>query len=170
MTGYSPDAWSSFFVAQAGAAAALSGLLFVGVSINVQTIVASPGLVRRALEAFVLLAEVLILSAVALVPGASRTALGWGLLGVSVLAWAVVSRVHLDVMAAIRAAGAAAAPRWSGPVRIVLGQAAAVAFVVGAVTLIADGGGGLYWFAPGVVFAFFTALTNAWVLLIEIQR
>ncbi len=31
-------------------------------------------------------------------------------------------------------------------------------------------GGGLYWFAPGVVFAFVAALADAWVLLIEIQR
>jgi hypothetical protein len=167
MTAYSPDAWSDFFVAQAGAAAALSGLLFVGVSINVQTIVSSTRLVRRAVEAFVLLVEVLILSAVTLVPDASRTALGWGLLGASVLAWAIVSRLHLQVLATARGPET---PRGSLPVQIFLGQAGTVLFVVGAVTLLVDRGGGLYWFAPGVVFAFVAALLNAWVLLIEIQR
>jgi modulator of FtsH protease len=170
MTAYSPDAWESFFIAQAGAAAALSGLLFVGVSINVQTIVSATRLVRRALEAFVLLVEVLILSALALVPDASRTALGCGLLGASVLAWAIVSRLHLQALATVQGSEAAAAPRGSVPVQIFLGQAGTVLFVIGAITLIAESGGGLYWFAPGVVFAFVAALVEAWVLLIEIQR
>jgi hypothetical protein len=170
MTAYSPDAWDSFFVAQAGAAAALSGLLFVGVSINVQTIVASTRLVRRALEAFVLLVEVLILSVVSLVPDASRTALGWALLGVSVVAWMVILRAHLEVVATVRGPEAGTAPRGSVPVQILLGQAATVAFVVGAVTLLVERGGGLYWFAPGVALAFGSALMNAWVLLIEIER
>lgn len=170
MTAYSPDAWDSFFVAQAGAAAALAGLLFVGVSINVATIAASTRLVRRALESLVLFAEVLILSVVALVPGASRTALGWGLLGISVVAWAGVSRVHLLTIATARSAEPGVTPRSSVPVEVALGQAATISFVIGAATLIAASGGGLYWFVPGVVFAFAAALTNAWVLLIEIQR
>ncbi len=170
MTGYSPEAWDSFFVAQAGAAAALSGLLFVGVSINVRTIVASPRLVRRALEAFVVLVEVLILSAVTLVPDASNTALGWALLLISGLAWAVISRTHVRLMATGTGPDEGVAPRWSVPVQIFLGQAATVPFVVGAVTLLLEYGGGLYWFAPGVVFAFVAALANAWVLLIEIER
>jgi hypothetical protein len=170
MTAYSPDTWESFFVAQAGAAAALSGLLFVGVSINVRTIVASTRLVRRALEAFVLLVEVLILAVVILVPDSSSTAIGWGLLGVGALAWAIVTRGHLQVAATSRSPEAAVTPRGSVPTQILLGQAATVPFVVGAVTLIIGAGGGLYWFAPGVVFAFVAALLNAWVLLIEIER
>ncbi len=51
-----------------------------------------------------------------------------------------------------------------------LGEAAAIPFVVGAATLLADAGGGLYWVVPGVVFAFTAALADAWVLLVEIQR
>jgi hypothetical protein len=170
MTAYSPDAWESFFIAQAGASAALSGLLFVGVSINLSTIAGSTRLVRRALEAFVLLVDVLILSAVALVPDASRAAIGWSLLAISLLAWAIVSRAHLQVVAASRGAEGSLAPRWSVPAQVFLGQVATIAFVLGAVTLIVEGGGGLYWFAPGVIFAYSGALVDAWVLLIEIQR
>jgi hypothetical protein len=43
--------WSEFFVAQAGAAAVLAGLVFVGVSINLDKIIGIPSLPSRVLEA-----------------------------------------------------------------------------------------------------------------------
>ncbi len=170
MTAYSPGTWDTFFTAQAGASAALAGLLFVGISINVTLIVASARLVRRSLEAFVLLVEVLIVSAVTLMPDVSRTVLGWELLAIGALAWAIVLRAQTRAIAARRSPEAAGAPRGSLFAQVVLGQAATVPFIIGAVTLIAKAGGGLYWLAAGVVFAFVAALVDAWVLLIEIQR
>jgi hypothetical protein len=170
MTAYSPDAWNTFFAAQAAASAALAGLLFVGISINVGKITASTRLVRRALEGFVLLVEVLLLSALTLVPGISRGVLGWGLLAISTLAWVMVLRLQIQTVAVRNSAEAAAAPRGSLPAQVVLGQAATVPFVVGAVALIANSGGGLYWFPAGVIFAFLASLADAWVLVIEIQR
>jgi hypothetical protein len=58
------DDWGDFFVAQAGAAVALAGLVFVGVSINLDKIIAIPSLPGRALEAMVLLVAVLVESSV----------------------------------------------------------------------------------------------------------
>ena len=53
--------WHDFFLAQAGAAGVLTGLVFVGVSINLQKIVSDPssGLAGRAAEALILLVAVL---------------------------------------------------------------------------------------------------------------
>ncbi len=167
---YTPHAWDGFFAAQAAASAALAGLLFVGMSINIAAITASKRLSRRALEAFVLLVEILLLSTLVLIPDVSHVALGWGLLGVGVVAWAMVGRGHLTAVASRRGPEAAAAPRGSIPAQVVFGQAATLLFVVGAATFIAAAGDGLYWFAPGVVFAYVAALADAWVLLIEIQR
>ena len=87
---YTPHAWDGFFAAQAAASAALAGLLFVGMSINIAAITASKRLSRRALEAFVLLVEILLLWTLVLIPDVSHVALGWGLLGVGVVAWAMV--------------------------------------------------------------------------------
>ena len=47
--------WESFFIAQVGAAAALAGLVFVALSINLRQVVSSPILVGRAAEALLLL-------------------------------------------------------------------------------------------------------------------
>jgi hypothetical protein len=63
--------WHDFFLAQAGAAGVLTGLVFVGVSINLEKIVSDPrsGLAGRAAEALILLVAVLLASVLALVPG-----------------------------------------------------------------------------------------------------
>jgi hypothetical protein len=61
--------WHDFFLATAGATAVLAGLVFVGVSINLDTIMANPvyGLAGRALEALVMLVAVLVVTCLLLV-------------------------------------------------------------------------------------------------------
>src|SRR5260370_26332379 len=61
--------WESFALAQVGASAALLGLVFVGISINLRDIVGSGSLVHRAAEAVILLGSVLAVATVVLFPG-----------------------------------------------------------------------------------------------------
>ena len=77
---YEASEWSDLFVAAAGASAALAGLLFVAVSINVERIVEYRGLPERALEALVMLLGVLVISILGLIPGQDHIALGIELL------------------------------------------------------------------------------------------
>jgi hypothetical protein len=58
VTAYDASEWSDLFLASAGASAALAGLVFVAVSINVVRIVRFPGLPERALETVLLLLAV----------------------------------------------------------------------------------------------------------------
>jgi hypothetical protein len=60
--------WSDFFVAELGAAAALTGLVIVGISINVTRILAMPGLIGRAAETLIAPTGLLVISTFALVP------------------------------------------------------------------------------------------------------
>jgi hypothetical protein len=77
---YDPETWHDLFIAAAGATAALSGLIFVAVSINLRDILAeqkkigSSYLTGRALESLVALLIVLGISLVGLDPFISRVA------------------------------------------------------------------------------------------------
>jgi len=83
--------WDNFFIAQVGASAALAGLVFVGVSINLREIVADPRLVGYALEALVVLLGVLVASSLLLVPGQPPALLGGEVVVVGLGAWLLVS-------------------------------------------------------------------------------
>jgi hypothetical protein len=45
-----------------------------------------------------------------------------------------------------------------------------VPLVVGGASVLAESGGGLYWIVAGIVLAVVGAVSNAWVLLVEILR
>src|SRR5829696_5730993 len=91
------NAWHDFFLAQAGAAGVLTGLVFVGVSINLQTILSDPtsGLAGRAAEALVLLVAVLTASCLLLVPGQGAVLVGIEVLVIGVADWASVVSIQL---------------------------------------------------------------------------
>ena len=76
MSAYQLDDWADFAVASAGAAAALTGLLFVAVSINLTRILEFPHLPGRAAGTLGMLLTVLLVAVVLLAPGQPRQATG----------------------------------------------------------------------------------------------
>jgi modulator of FtsH protease len=85
---YSAAQWANFFVAEVSASAALVGLLFVAVSINLAKITQFPSLPGRAFEALIVLVMVLFVATFALVPGQSTTALGVEVSCTAIAGWA----------------------------------------------------------------------------------
>lgn len=79
--GQSLVGWHDFFLAAAGATAALLGLLFVGVSINLSSIAADErvDLRTRAAQAFANLVFVLVVSLIMLVPNSDPSFIAIGL-------------------------------------------------------------------------------------------
>jgi hypothetical protein len=155
--------WENFFVAEVGAAAALSGLLFVAVSINLTRILAIEHLPDRAGETLVVLFGVLAVASFGLVPGQSHV-----VFGVEVTATGLLVSIS-TVKTQLRAYGNVEARRWL--VRRIVGtQVATVPFIVGGALLAAGRGSGLYWAAAGVLASFASGIQNAWVLLVEILR
>jgi hypothetical protein len=153
------------FLAGAGASAALAGLLFVAMSINLDRILQGVGLPGRAGEAMVLLVTVLVVSMLGLVPGQAPTMLGVELLGTGLVAWLILTTIHVR---AVRGRVGPYPAALAG--RIVMAQMAVLPLLAAGVSLLVRAGGGLYWLAPGVVLCLVVAVLGAWVLLIEILR
>ena len=164
------DEWHDFLLAQAGAAGVLTGLVFVGVSINLQQIVSQTGsgLPGRAAEALILLVAVLTASVLLLVPGQGAMLIGGEVLVVGLVAWGWVVAIQLLRLRSWRTMQS----DLRGPfvLRVTLCQIATLPMVVAGIAVLTVGRGGLYWLVAGTVFASLVALFDAWVLLIEINR
>jgi modulator of FtsH protease len=164
MTAYDPSQWTDLFVATTGGAAALAGLVFVAVSINVERILHLEGIPERALETVLTLLAVVIVSIACLIPGQSTAALGLELLAIALAYTFAVTAL------ARRSLPTDEAPfRWRVG-RIVVSTLGAAPLLIGAVSLIAETGGGLYWVVASIAAAICGAVANAWVLLVEILR
>src|SRR5579871_2371445 len=85
----------ALFGAEVAASAALTGLVFVAVSLNLKPILDFPSLPRRVLKALCMLTLVLVISSLAMVPGQGSALLGLELLvlGLVTLIWVVVRDV-----------------------------------------------------------------------------
>jgi len=159
--------WENFFVAEVGAASALSGLVFVAVSISLQRIIGSRHLRDRATETLMTFLSVLAVSTCGLVPGQSAAMLGFEIAGAGLLVWMVAVRRHwrahrdpsLDPEAR----------RWLW-LRVLGAQASNLPFVAAGAMLVTGHDHGLAWVAPGSLGSFAAGAFNAWVLLVEIQR
>jgi hypothetical protein len=156
--------WHDLFVATAGAAAALTGLIFVGISINLQKILSHPTLVTRASLSLILLMAILIFSVLLLIPG-GRAAIGWVFTFLACTLWIVVLRSDITIYRKSER-------QYRGQFLfvIVLDQVCTVLYVIGGICLLASGDAGPYWIAAAFLFSFGKSVLDAWVLLIEIMR
>ena len=158
-------AWNNFFFAQVGASAALVGLIFVAVSINLTKILASPRLPSRAREAPIVLLGILIVSSLMLVPEQPVAITGMELLVVGIIIWGVVTWLNVNNLIKT-----AARYRPYTLINIVLNQFALVPYIIAGINILTWGLGGLYWLVPAIILSFVKALMDAWVLLVEINR
>jgi modulator of FtsH protease len=157
--------WENFFISQVSASAALTGLIFVSVSINLPKIIAMPGLPGRAFEAVLVLVSVLIISSLLLIPNQSLTLIGLEVLTIGILAWGTNTSFQVSIW---RQMEAKYHRRFIQ--QITLNQVATLLLVVSGVLILTIGASGVYWLVPGFILCILAALLDAWVLLIEINR
>lgn len=159
------DAWQTFFAAEVGASAALLGLLFVSVSINLTKILSFRALPNRAFGALLMMLIVLIVCSLMLTPGQPMRLVGaeilvvglgfwWRIAGLDLTIWKHTEREYRKRAAAL----------------IILDQAAMLLYVAAGLVVIAAGLAGLYLLVPAILLSFAKAALDAWVLLVEINR
>jgi modulator of FtsH protease len=157
--------WSAFYSAMVGAGAALTGLVFVALSINLRQILAGPGLPRRAGEAIILLMQPVIVGAIVLIPAQDSLAIGIELIVVGTVSAYQVTAMILRSRAII-----AAQPLFQSLTRVGFAELATLPTVVAGGLLAAGVSQGFYVLAATMLVCFFDGVLDAWVLLVEILR
>jgi modulator of FtsH protease len=157
--------WSTFFAAQVGAGAALTGLVFVALSINLKQILAFPGLPSRAGEAIILMLQTVIVGALALIPGQSLVALGIEILVVGALTSYQITKMIWNARALL-----VEQPVWQMLTRIAFAELATLPTLVAGGMLVAGVSQGLYVETGALFMCVLDGVLDAWVLLVEILR
>ena len=159
------EAWHDFLVAQVGASAALGGLLFVGLSLNLEKIVSLAGVAERAQIPLVMILATLLLGSLLLIPRQEFLPLGAEGLAVGIATVAMGTRFGLRAMHA-------SPPDYRGRVFLSLAffWAATLPYIIGGLLLLAGHDSGMYWIAGAICVSLIKAMLDAWVLLIEINR
>jgi len=153
------EAWSSYGVAVCSSSAALTGLLFVAVSVNSAWFSLSKAHRDRAGQALLLLVLPLVTAILLLIPGQTTTSLG-----IEIVAFgALVGRLFLmlDSEALTGEPEAFVIVDRLSP-RLLI----AAALIAGGASLIAKRYGGLYWLAGAHVASLLFGLLNAWVFVL----
>ncbi|WP_139416589.1 hypothetical protein [Agromyces laixinhei] len=159
------DVWSEFNVAMVGATAALAGLLIVAMSVNISVIMTSATLPARAASSIAALVLAIVASAFGLVPGQPVAAYGIEVLVAAVLAG--VFQWHVIIVVAREDD----IPTRDRIAKGFLGVLPIAGFLIGAVLVLAGAvEAGLIAMAVGAMLSIISALTLAWVVLVEVLR
>ena len=164
-TAYLASAWSTFGEAVATAAAALAGLLFIAVSINLKRILEFPSLPTRAGQTLIFFVTPLITALLVITPGQGRIALAGELIATGLTIGGI--QLYLD----LRTDRGDEDTLFRRMVSVLVPAAFTCgSLVIAGATLASQAGGGLYWLVPSVLSAIIFGLSNVWVLLVEILR
>src|SRR5580693_9068046 len=144
--GYLPAVWHDFGVTIGSLAGALTGLLFVAVSIKSETLANSRSLSSRAAQTLVLFMT--------------------SALGAELITLAAVSGAALLVLD--RRGGHDQSSRVARYIEVASPNAiTSLLYGVAGLTLLLAAGGGLYWLIPAGVFSLVGGVVNAWLFLVR---
>jgi hypothetical protein len=157
---YDPSTWRDYFVMVGGGAAALTGLVFVAMTLHLDAIVHHPVHRHRARTILTGLTAVFLRCGLVLMGGQTRQAVAVELIGVLIVVEAILYRSTRDAFQAantgvlLRALGSFAC--------LVTEQAGAVALFLGATW-------GLYVVGLGMMASFVFMVSGAWLLLVGVE-
>jgi hypothetical protein len=153
--------WLGFGEALAAVAGALTGLLFVAVSVKSDVLAASRSLSSRATQTLVLFMTSVIV-AVVLVAPQPHAALGWELLAVAAASATILLVLDRRAGHGSHQAVARFIEKFS-PNTIT-----AVLVAVAGLTFLLKAGGGLYWLIPAALASLLGGVINAWLFLVRL--
>ncbi len=160
---FRPDQWHDFFITVGGGAAALTGLVFVAMSLNVAAIAQDATHRYRAIGTLTGFAAAFVTCSLAVMGGQDHRAVGTEWLIVATVAGAVYVYGYVQ---AIRVGESSVGLRTT---RLVGGTGCYVAEAVGAGLLIAGQIAGLYVAAVAMIVLLAFMISGAWLLIVGVS-
>jgi modulator of FtsH protease len=164
---YDPATWQNFFVMTGGAAAALTGLLFVAMSLHAKTIMENRFFSNRAIGTLLSLGSQLLLSGAVLIPGQALWLLGVEVEGAALFFLGMTIRA---ILTRGPESGSVEMSLRHRIIELVGGTTWNVLFVATGVSLVLRAGGGLYLLATVMFFMFAWNIYIAWLLITEVSE
>ena len=161
---YRPEEWHDFFIMLGGAAAALTGLVFVALSVNLAVVMGDAFHRHRSIGTIANFAGIFMVCALALMGGQGHAAVGVEWLVVSV----AMGAIYVSGYERARAAGGTG--NTVSFLRTLTGTTLYLAQAVGAILLVAGVSAGLYVAATAMVLLGAYSITGAWLLVIGADR
>lgn len=161
---YRPDEWHDFFIMVGGAAAALTGLVFVAMSLNIDVVTQDATHRWRAIGTLAGFTGVFMICSLGVMGGQDHRDVG--------LEWLLVAGITAIVyvygyVQAIRLGGSPVGLRSH---RLVGGTALYIAEISGAALLLAGSIAGLYLAAVAMVMLLAFMISGAWLLIVGISE
>ena len=161
---YQPAEWHDFFLVTGTGAAALAGLVFVAMSINLDVVAQNATHRGRAINMLTGFTAAFAICALALMGGQSHQAVG--------AEWLVVATAAALIYVGnyVQAAKRGGVKGELRPDRLAGGVACYVAQIAGAVALILGSIAGLYIAAVALIISFALLISGSWLLLVAVHE
>ena len=159
------NSWENVFIGELSASAALTGLVFVGISINLKKIMENSFLPNQALEALIAFVSTLFIAFLLLIPRQAFLAYGVEALSVGLLTWTFMTILHVDTFRK--------APKlYRVPLvrQFAIYHLAAFCFVAAGISFLIWGAAGFYWIVAATLLSYLAAFVDTWLLVVEINR
>ena len=161
---YQAEQWHDYFITVGGASAALTGLVFVAMSLNPGVIAQDPTHRYRAVGTLAGFAAIFVICGLALMGGQSHEAVGLEWLVVSAGAGAVYVNGFIQAIRFGRSSVGLRSPR------LIVGTGLHIFEVAGAMLLLGGQVAGLYLAAISMVGLLAFMITGAWLLIMGVSE
>lgn len=157
---YSPDQWNNFFVLTGTGSAALTGLVFVAISVNLRDVVKDATHTYRAINMLNGFTAVFVLASFALIGHQTHQTVGLEWFVVALLAGAINTNGY------IRGFSLTGSRYALGVFRIAGGSACYLGQVVGSAAFYFGAGWGIYLSAVALTLNFYFLISGSWLLIV----